>query len=114
MPLETVSVTVWPLETLAPAGGCCLNTVPARRVDGVFTIVDFRPAALNRATAAAARRPVTFGTATFGLPLETSRVTAERRATFDPSAGVWPKTIPGANLLARNTGLGTRSFLESR
>ena len=71
-------------------------------------IAGLRCAALSRRTATGVRRPITNGTGTAALPIETSSVTVERRATLEPDAGSWPNTVPGANVLERKSGRETR------
>src|SRR5262245_152115 len=49
--------------------------------------------------AAACVKPTTFGTATCGGPLETTRSTALFRATCDPAVGDWLMTRPAATVV---------------
>src|SRR5262245_3240727 len=74
-----------------PAGTVVLDavvTVPSVRFEPVSTVV-----------AAACVKPTTFGTATCGGPLDTTRFTALPDATCVPAAGFWLITDPAGTVV---------------
>src|SRR5205823_14859759 len=95
-PLETTRLTAEPLATLVPAVGLSLMTLPAATVllDCIVTAPTVRPAPVMALAAAACVWPTTFGTATCGGPLETTRLTAEPPATLVPADGLSLMTSP--------------------
>src|SRR5437764_807734 len=76
-------------------------TLPAATVllDCIGTVPTVRPAPVMALVAAACVWPTTFGTATCGGPLETTRLTAEPLATLVPAVGLSLVTSPAATVL---------------
>src|SRR5919198_330350 len=77
-PLETTRLTALPTTTSLPDVGVWLITDPVGTVvlDALVTVPTVRPADVIVLVAAACVKLTTFGTATCGGPLETTRLTA--------------------------------------
>jgi hypothetical protein len=100
-PLETTRLTEDPLLTCVPAVGLWLITLPEATVvlDAVVTVPNVRPAEVIAVVAAACVLPTTFGTATCGGPLETTRLTEDPLLTCIPDVGLWLITVPEATVV---------------
>jgi hypothetical protein len=100
-PLETTMFTAEPAFTLVPAVGLSLITFPEATVllEAVVTVPSTKPAPVIAVVAAACVSPTTFGTETFGGPLETTMFTAEPAFTLVPAVGVSLITLPEATVL---------------
>src|ERR1700739_3410823 len=100
-PLETTSATALPPFTDVPAVGLSLITLPTATVelDAVVTVPNVRPAEVIAVVAAACVLPTTFGTATCGGPLETTRLTEDPLLTCIPDVGLWLITVPEATVV---------------
>src|SRR5262245_8077497 len=100
LPDETTRFTALPGGTDAPAAGDSLITVPAATVvlPWNVTVPTVRPAPVSDVPAAAWLSPTTFGTRTFGGPLETTRFTAVPTSTAVAAAGSWLMTTPAGTV----------------
>ncbi len=70
-PCETLIRTFSPFSSRAPAFGNWPVTVPESFAEWTEWMSAFNPCSVSAATASVACFPTTFGTETFGLPLET-------------------------------------------
>src|SRR5262245_13605535 len=88
-PLETTMLTALPWATCVLAVGDWLITRPAGTVvlDWFVTVPTTRFAPVIAVVAAVCVRPTTFGTATCGGPLETTRLTALPCVACVPAVG---------------------------
>src|SRR6185369_11325780 len=100
-PLDTTRLTADPAFTCVPAAGLSLITLPAGTVllAAVVTTPSTSPALVMAVVAAVCVRPTTFGTATLGGPLETTRLTADPAFTCVPAAGLSLITLPAGTVL---------------
>src|ERR1700683_4178900 len=89
-PLDTTRFTADPVPTDVPATGLSLITLPAATVplEAVVTVPTTRPAPVIAVVAAACVSPTTFGTETCAVPVDTTRFTADPRATDVPATGL--------------------------
>ena len=86
-PLETLMRTFVPWTTCVPPGGSCAITCPCGLSELIVCGSAFRCASVSAATASVDCSPTTDGTADFGLPLETVRLTVEPLSTRVPAVG---------------------------
>jgi hypothetical protein len=86
--------------TFVPAAGDSLITSPEATVElgCVVTVPTTSPAPVIAVVAAACVDPTTFGTATWLVPLEMTRLTAEPTLTFVPATGDSLITSPEATV----------------
>src|SRR5262245_18084627 len=100
-PLDTTRFTALPVATCVPLVGVWLITDPDGTVvlDAVVTVPSVRFAFVIAVVAAAWVRPTTFGTATCGGPLDTTRFTALPVTTCVPLVGVWLITDPDGTVV---------------
>jgi hypothetical protein len=96
--LATVSAMVEPASIRPPLLGFCERTVPGSLSDSLSVRVTLNPAACRFDCASSKLLPTTSGTATCGLPLETTSVTDEPLSTFWPSGGLTEITLPWATV----------------
>src|SRR5690349_8294760 len=95
VPSETTIATALPAGAVEPPVGVWLITVPAwTDVLAAVVTVTVKPALVSDVVAAACVWPTTFGTATGGRPLETTKFIAVPTSTVRPSTGFWLMTIP--------------------
>src|SRR5687768_14490214 len=101
LPVETTSATAVATSTSAPAAGVCEITDPAGTVRLVVVVIapSTRPASVIAVVAAACVRFTTSGTATCGLPVETTNATAAPTSTSAPAAGVCEITEPAGTVM---------------
>src|SRR5688572_23987642 len=94
------SATAVPTSTSAPAAGFCAITDPAGTVRLVAVVIapSTRPASVIAVVAAACVRFTTSGTATCGLPVETTNATAPPTSTSTPAAGFCEITDPAGTV----------------
>ncbi len=99
-PLETTKLTAEPKVTLVPAVGLSEITRPDATValDCEVTAPTVSPAPVSVLVAEACVIPTTFGTATLGGPLETTKFTPEPDVTIVPAAGLSEITSPEATV----------------
>src|ERR1019366_3188787 len=99
-PVEITRFTADPRATSVPATGLSLITLPDATVPlaAVVTVPTTRPAPVIAVAAAACVCPTTFGTATCAGPVETTRFTADPRATSVPATGLSLITLPDATV----------------
>jgi hypothetical protein len=100
-PLETTRATPLPVLTEVPAVGLSLITLPTATVvlDAVVIVPTINPALVMAVEAAVCVLPTTFGTATWGGPLETTRLTEDPLLTCVPAVGLWLITLPEATVV---------------
>ena len=111
VPSDTTMATALPAGASEPPVGVWLITLPAATVLlAAVVTVTVKPAPVSDAVAAACVCPTTFGTATAGGPLETTRATDDPTSTVVAAAGLWLMTMPEATvvLLANVIGAPTR------
>src|SRR5688572_13703309 len=100
LPVEMTSATALPTSTSAPAIGFCEITEPAGTVRLVALVIapTTRSAPVIAAAAAVCVRLVTSGTATCGLPVETTSATALPTSTSAPATGFCEITEPAGTV----------------
>src|SRR5438105_229550 len=100
VPRETTIATALPPAASVPPVGVWLMTVPAANVVlAALVTVTVKPAPVSDAVAAACVCPTTFGTATGGRPLDTTKFIAVPTSTVSPSAGFWLMTMPAGTVV---------------
>ncbi len=92
----TVRVTVVPFSTSSPRSGFCSMTVP-----GSSPLISSSTSTTNpyfspssSALASSMLSPITLGTATFGAPVDTTRLMVSPFSTLAPAAGSCSQTLP--------------------
>ena len=88
-PCETLIRTVSPLTSRVPAFGNWPVTVPDSLSELIRCTLAFSPRSVSAATASVACWPITPGTVTFGLPLDTRMTTVLPLSMRSPGAGCW-------------------------
>jgi len=91
---ETVSATVEPFFTAAPAAGRSAVTRPGGAEAKTTRWFQPSPAALSFFTAVATGSPTTFGTPSFGFPAETVSATVPPCESLAPPSGACATTLP--------------------
>src|ERR1019366_4732490 len=93
--------TADPIVASVPATGLSLITLPDATVllEAVVSVPTTRPTPVIAVAAAACVCPTTFGTATGAGPVDTTRFTADPRATSVPATGLSLITLPDATVL---------------
>jgi hypothetical protein len=100
-PVDTTMFTADPVTTVVPAAGLSLITSPEGTVplEAVVAAPTTSPAPVIAVVAAACVSPTTFGTATVGGPVDTTRFTADPSVTEVPAAGFSLITSPEGTVL---------------
>lgn len=112
--LATSRVTVEPFSSSLPGSGFWLRIVPSSWEDSVCLVSTSKPLSSSCFFASSMFLSMTFGTATLGAPVETTRLTVDSLSTSVPCLGSWAQMLPlGWSSHSCCLNVSTRSMLSA-